>query len=434
MYPLAVHAIVTRTPSSNRGATLPASTILLVEDDPTAAEAVSGPLAGAGYTVTIVADAGVAFRRAGEFQLVVIDQLAQPDAALDLCREIRATASLASIPVLCLARDDAVETRISYLEAGADDVVARPFDDRELEARVEALLLRFQRSRELAPALAGDAGLPVLMRPRRVVAVYSPKGGVGTTTIATNVALSMALRHPDRVCIVDLDLQFGQVMTHLDVTPRQTLSDVVRDEPALREPELLRTYATRHDTGLHVLAAPGSPELAELVTAAHVDALLETILGTYDSVVVDAGSALDERTMTVFEHADTLILPVYPEITALKALHTLLDYLNEAGSVPAKAVFVLNNMGAREILRLRDVESSLGTKVAAELPYDPFVYLKAVNEGRPVVAGAPKSAAAERLHRIATLAFGEDPGVAIPAAAESNNGRRSGLLSGLRRH
>ena len=412
---------------------MPASTILLVEREAATAQAVSAPLTSVGYTVTVVTDASVAFRRAAEFRLIVIDQLADAAAALELCREIRATASLASIPVLCLAEDDAVETRIRYLEAGADDVVARPFDDRELEARVEALLLRFQRSRELAPT-AADTGSPVLMRPRRIVAVYSPKGGVGTTTIATNVALSMAHRHPDRVCIIDLDLQFGQVPTHLNVRPRQTLSDVVRDDPALKEPELLRTYATRHDAGLHVLAGPGSPELAESISPAHVGALLEAIVGTYDSVVVDAGSTLDERTMTVFEHADVLIVPVYPEISALKALHTLLDYLNEAGSVPAKATFVLNNMVAREILRLRDIETSLGTRVAVDLPYDPFVYLKAVNEGNPVVAGAPKSAAAERLNALATLAFGDAPGVVVQDVAASGDGRRGGLLSGLRRH
>ena len=75
----------------------------------------------------------------------------------------------------------------------------------------------------------------------------------------------------------------------------------------MREPELLRTYATRHDSGLHVLAAPTSPELAELITAAHVDRILTTLLESYDSVVIDAGSWLDERTMTAFEHAETVI-------------------------------------------------------------------------------------------------------------------------------
>ena len=121
--------------------------------------------------------------------------------------------------------------------------MARPFDGRELEARVEALLLRFQRSKDIGAVISPD-GVTVA-RVRRTVAVHSPKGGVGTTTIATNIAIAAAMKKPDRVVIVDLDLQFGQVATHLNLEPKQTLADIVRDDAALREPELLRTYATK---------------------------------------------------------------------------------------------------------------------------------------------------------------------------------------------
>ena len=241
--------------------------------------------------------------------------------------------------------------------------------------------------------------------------------------------MSMARQKPDRVVLVDLHLQFGQATTHLNLEAKQSLADVVRDEAAMTEPELLRTYAARHDSGLHVLAAPTSPELAEGITAEHVDKILTTLLESYDLVVIDAGSWLDERTMTVFEHAESVIFAVCPEIGALKALHGLLEYLNEAGSVAAKSTFVLNNQFAREILKLRDVENALGTQVATELPYDPFIYLKAVNEGVPVILGAPKSLAAERFAKLATAAFGSD-GVVVPDAAE---GKRQGLFAGLRR-
>jgi pilus assembly protein CpaE len=302
--------------------------------------------------------------------------------------------------------------------------MAKPFDARELEARVEALLLRFQRSRDMT--VVSSDGLTV-SRQRRTVAVHSPRGGVGTTTIATNVAMTMARRNPDRVVLVDLHLQFGQVATHLNLVVKQSLADVARDEAAMREPELLRTYATRHDSGLHVMAAPTSPELAELVTAQHVDRILTTLLDSYETVVIDAGSWLDERTMTVFEHAETVIFAICPEISALKALHGLLEYLNEAGTVAAKSTFVLNNQFAREILKLRDVESALGTRVASELPYDAFLYLKAVNEGVPIVLGAPRSLPAERFEKLAATAFGMD-GITVPEVPAPKRTRRLGGL------
>jgi pilus assembly protein CpaE len=303
--------------------------------------------------------------------------------------------------------------------------MAKPFDARELEARVEALILRFQRSKDIS--VVSSDGI-TMTKQQRTVAVHSPRGGVGTTTIATNLAMVMARQKPDRVVIVDLHLQFGQVATHLNLDVKQSIADVARDEAAMREPELLRTYATRHDSGLHVLAAPISPELAELVTSQHVDRILTTLLETYDFVVIDAGSWLDERTMTVFEHAETVIFPVCPEIGALKALHGLLDYLNEAGTVAAKSTFVLNNQFAREILRLRDVESALGTQVATELPYDPFLYLKAVNEGVPIVLGAPRSIPAERFEKLAAAAFGNERLTVPEAPAPKRTSRFGGLI------
>ena len=403
---------------------MPASTILLVETDPAAGEVITGVLSNVGYSLTTVTDADEAFRHASDHHLVIIDVLPQPSGSFELCREIRATPALAAIPVLCVSKTDDVEERIRFLEAGADDVMARPFDARELEARVEALLLRFQRTRDRAPLSSLDGGGPLV---NRMVACFSPKGGVGTTTIAVNLAMVSALRRPDRTLLIDLDLQWGQVATHLNLKPRQTIADLAGDEQARREPELVRTYATRHETGLWVLAAPGGPELADLVHANEVEQILRTSLEAFDTVVVDAGSVLDERTLAVFERADNVVLTLYPEISALKAVVSLLDYLTEIGSVSTKTTFVLNQMFAKELVKLSQVESSLGVKLSAELPYDSFLYLKAVNEGVPLVQGAPRTAPAERLSKLATSLFGESEG-AGSTAPEAKRGLLGGLL------
>jgi pilus assembly protein CpaE len=400
---------------------VPASTILLIEADEAFGKTISTGLSSAGYTVTVHADPDEAFSHVAENQLVIIDVVSGPKSAIDICREIRADASMASIPVLCVSQSDDVEDRIRFLEAGADDVVAKPFDAREIEARVEALLLRFQRSKDLTAVVSKD-GLTVA-RTHRIVAVHSPKGGVGTSTIATNIAMASARRRPDRVVIVDLDLQFGQIATHLNLTPRQTLSDVVRDEAALREPELLRTYATKHDSGLHVLAAPTGPELASTITATHIDRILITLLQSYDQIVIDTGSWLDERTLRVFEHAENVVFVMNPEIPALKAMSALVEYLGEAGTVADKSMFVLNNTFGREILKLRDVETALGMKVEMELPYDPFLYLKAVNEGIPIILGAPQSLPAQRLIALSGTAFGADGVGVTPHTAGKKKGR-----------
>jgi pilus assembly protein CpaE len=406
------------------GGSVPARTILLVEADAAAAESITATLGRLGYTVTTVTGPDQAVELAAANDLVILDVVGGTKAAVGVARGIRA-AAMGGIPILAISQTDSVEERIEFLEGGADDVMPKPFDERELEARVDALFLRVQRARDLAPPPALEGTM--LPRVRRIVAVFSPKGGVGTTTVATNIAVAQAQRKPDKVVLVDLNLGFGSVATHLNLDVRQSLADVIRDEPALREPDLLRSYAIRHESGLNVLAAPPTPELAASVEAHHIEQLLETLVRQYDAIVIDAGSMIDERSMIVLDRADAVIVPFHPEMAALKAVRAMLDYLNENGSNASKTSFVVNNMFAREILRMRDVETALGTHVTLELPYDPFLYLKAINEGVPIVRGAPRSIPAERLTRLSAMAFNEDGEVAPATPPEKARGL-TGLL------
>ena len=407
---------------------MPASTILLLESEPTIAESIAKILSDAGYTVTVATASDDAFAKAADHQLLILGTVVTGRSPRSSCAgrsgpRLRSSA----VPVMCVSATEDVEERISFLEAGADDVMARTFDARELEARVEALLLRFQRSRGLTPIVSTDG--VTMHRARRTVAVYSPKGGVGTTTIATNIAIAAVARRPDRVVLVDLALQFGGVATLLNLDPKQTLADVVRDEASLREPELLRTYAMRHDSGLHVLAAPAAPEAAETVTPAHVTQILRTLLEGYDMVVVDAGSTLDERALAIFEAAEQVILPITPEIGALKAMHALIEYLGEAGSVGLKSIFVLNDIFAREILkatRRRDLPRLQDRGRAAVRPVP---VPEGGQRGRPdrhgrAALGPGGAAGPARLDRL------RGRGLHAPAAAEK---KRSGGLFRRRR-
>ena len=393
---------------------MPPVSILLVAADEVAARRIADPLTRVGHTVTLLADPDEAFRAVPDHKLVIIDTVGGERTVDQLCSEIRATPAFVSIPVMCIAQSDEVEERIRLLEVGADDVVARSFDDRELEALVEAVLVRFQRSQTRS---ATSSFGPAVGGKRSIVVVFSPKGGVGTTTIAVNLAMIKALRKPDATVIVDLDLQFGQVATHLNLPPRQTIADVIRDPQALIEPELLRTFTTRHDAGLHVLAAPSTPDLVGEITPEHVSRMLATLPGTFDSIVVDAGSVLDQRAFAILDAADLVVFPVLGEIASLNALHALIDQLAETGTAGGKSIFVRNGLFAREILKPQDVEGAVGARVSATLPYDSFLYLKAVNEGNPIVSGAPRSAAAEAFVKLADEVFGRDG-----ARAASTNG------------
>ncbi len=400
---------------------MPSSRFLLISNtgDLTVAEA----LQAAGLETTVVPDVSAAIAAGpdpGTVEVVILDLAGPIQDVMDAGDAIRASDHLRDLPILCVTQTDDVEDRIQLLEAGIDDVVARPFDPRELDARAEALALRLQRSR--GHGSTADAGVSIRDGSlRQIITVFSPKGGVGTTTVAVNVATSLASQMPGSVAILDLDFQFGQVATHLNVTPRTTMAQLARDEVTLRDPGLFQSALDRHGSGLMVLGAPATPDAVSYVSDATIVTLLTTASAAFKTVVVDAGSALDSRAEAALAHATDLVIVVTPEFPALKAVHALSEMLEGSSSHTAETSYVLNEIFARELLRRRDIEEALGRHIALTIPYDAFGFLKSVNEGVPIVDGSPRSPSAEQLRRLAARLAG------LPDGSVTNERKSKGL-------
>ena len=357
----------------------------------------------------------------GEHDVIVIDAVPAARPLADVCREVRAVPALAEVPVLVISATDDVEERIRLLEAGADDVMIRPIDERELDARVEALDLRHRRSRELRPStLVASTRRPG----RRLVVVYSPKGGVGTTTVSVNLALAIAAREPDGVVLVDLTSMGGHVATHLDMRPKLTIADLIRDSQGMISPEILRsTYLTRHERGVLVLAGSAATTTAQLMDGEETTRILEGVLTAVPTVVVDLGSHLDERVMAAIEAADDVVIVVTPDFPALKAVFSFFEFLRESGSKASEPTVIVNETYALQTLTPGDIETAIGRRVAMRIPYDPLLYLRAANQGNPVFASAPTSQPARRYDQLAGILLGED------APGSASEPRKRGLAA-----
>jgi MinD-like ATPase involved in chromosome partitioning or flagellar assembly len=138
--------------------------------------------------------------------------------------------------------------------------------------------------------------------------------------------------------------------------------------------------------------------------------------------MVDAGSSYDARAGALFEVADLIVLTLYPEIAALNAVRVFLESLREEVTTGAGIVLVVNHLFARDMLKIQDIEAALAMRVTIEVPYESVVYLRAVNEGIPVVAGSPKSPPSERMRGLAELVAG----TAGVTAGEDGVGRGRG--------
>ena len=398
---------------------MPPNPILICARDATLRGELETALADAGYATATVgspADA-VAAMRGRSFDLIVAEGLAASGAIASL----RTAGADGVTPILVVAPANDVEARIAFLEAGADDVIVGGFAHSELESRVMAQLIRAGKVQPEAAPHTGSA---------EIVAFFSPKGGVGTTTLAVNTAVLLAgggtpppasARSadlgipPSRVLLVDLDLQFGQVATHLNLSPRYDIGGLASDEQALGDPELAKMYLTTHSSGLVVLAAPTRPEADFRVTVDHLQRIFELVRPSFDHIIVDLGSRLDPRAVWLLEQADAHVFVLFPEIAALRAMSLLMTFLAETTPLQARAAIVINHVFPKELLKTRDVENLLRTKPAAEVPYTEVEMIRSVNEGVPLVIGRPASPATLAMRRVAQAVIGIEQQQAAPA-------------------
>jgi len=341
----------------------------------------------------------VAVLGGGGVDLVIAEGLSASGAIGSL----RAARRDENVPILVVAPYGDVEARIAFLEAGADDVIERGFARRELDSRVHAMLIR-------TGAVAPD---PTTPGTGQLIAFFSPKGGVGTTALAVNCAALLPSGGSGevpgaRVVLVDLDLQFGQVATHLNLTPKLDFARLADDDDARTDPEGLAAYLTPHDSGLMVLASPTSPDSAARISVEDVEQVIGTLRSVFDFVVVDCGTRLDPRTIWVLEQAQANVFVVFPELGALRAMNDLIHFLGEAAILQGRTHFVVNHVASRELLKTRDVENLLRSRPTAEIPFADVDMSRSVNEGSPIVLSKPSSPVGLAIQRLTAALVGAE--------------------------
>lgn len=292
----------------------------------------------------------------------------------------------------------------------------------------DALAEACGRSRRVTAQVAARVDKPNAVQqsePGEVITVFSAKGGCGKTTIATNVAAALAA-DKRRVCLVDLDLPFGDVAIMLQLHLERTIADAVTMTGHMDEMGVTSILST-HSSGIDVLVAPLEPADAERITPALVTDLLTQLKNMYEIVVVDTPPAFTEPVLAALDITDLYLLVATLDIPAVKNLKLTLEMLEMLNHSADHQRIIVNRSDAKVGLSLADVEHALHRSISVEIPSSRDVPA-AINKGVPLVLDQPNHPVSLALRALARNATRQGPVPAPPAARKAAHARRVPFL------
>jgi pilus assembly protein CpaE len=327
-----------------------------------------------------------------------------------------------------------VQSEADYLRramiAGARDFLTKPISGENLYETIRRVYDLLPT--EMVGASVGVGTGPATPQPKggHLVAVYSPQGGAGVTTIATNMAVAM-MREGTRVLLVDADLQFGDVGVFLNLQAKNTIVDLASSMGSEFDAEYAEGVMVTHGTGLKVLLAPPNPAEADRVVPGDVVSTIRQLTKLYDYVIVDLSTRLDEVSVGILDMAERVVLVATPTLPSIKNIRSVLElFFNQLEYSDEKVMFIINRVNAeakgRASIPIDALENHLRRKTSARIPLNEPVFLAAVNQGISVISTDPTRSPASDLIGLAEIVRRSIEGVeeVVQAPAQQKGGRR----------
>ena len=333
---------------------------------------------------------------------VVINLNHMGEPALKLVQRI--VNDLPATAVICASRECSPDMILRSMRTGARDFIRLPINDDELATVINRTADFIAEHVDYEPKKRGQA-----------IAVFSPKGGCGTSLIATNLAMTQ--KTP--TVLVDLNLQSGDLELMLGLKPKFSLADVVENRERLDD-ALLASYITPHSKNVSLLAAPTKAESAEDIQPKHIYEVMELLRQRFDNVVIDTPHSFDSVTISALDHADQILLVLTLEIHAIRSTRRALEIFDRLGYARKKVRLVVNRYSKNIELDQKQVESFLGERVVAFIQSDYRAAVNSINLGQPIIESAPGSLVTTDLFNLAGKVFGDR----VEAPSPTAGGRR----------
>jgi pilus assembly protein CpaE len=295
--------------------------------------------------------------------------------------------------------------------AGAREFLTKPFTADDLVGSIRRVYQMGQSRRisfeQSGFAMEGRETVAKTAKPKgKLITVFSPKGGVGCSTLAVNLAIALQGLGEHKVALVDASLQFGDVAVLLNLQAARSIADLIPQIKDL-DIDMINGVLTPHSSGIKALLAPSRPELADLVTPEHLKTIVQHLLTLFDFVVVDTWASLHDLMLGILDMSDRILLIVTPDIPAIKNAKLFFEVTDALQYPEERATLVVNLADRKGAINIRDIEASIKHPVGVRLPLDERSATQAANEGVPIMLGNRKSPLAQAIADLAASLMAE---------------------------
>lgn len=289
------------------------------------------------------------------------------------------------------------------MSAGARDYVVKPFGVNELVDTIKRVYAMDMSKRKKTVTTA------VNKVNSKIISVFSTKGGVGKTTVATNLAVSLSSLTGKKVVLLDFDLQFGDVAICLNLYVKNSITELVKDFSNVgQDPGLVEEYLLTHYSGIKVLAAPIRPEYAEYVTADHINKTIEYLKGRYDYIIIDTSHGFNDTVIAALDMSDMILYVSTLDLPSIKNTKNGLEVMKSLNYPKDKVRIIVNKSNESFGVNHSDFEGALGEGIWEMIPDDVASVTVSVNNGHPLVSHRRSSPVSKKLYKLAQRIMGDE--------------------------